>query len=544
MFVNHTEQLTTAESMTMRQKIGQLFMCGFEGVEANPAIKQLIRDKELGGVIYFRRNAASPQQVKELSEQLQAMAAEKGDLPLLISIDQEGGMVARIDENVALMPGSMTLGATRNLEAAYESARLSGMELRAMGINMNFAPVLDVNNNPLNPVIGVRSYGEDPQLVAEMGVAAIRGYEQASVAVTVKHFPGHGDTLVDSHHGLPTIAHSLERLKDIELVPFAAAIQHGVDSIMTAHVNFPALEPGGIPATLSHRVLTGILREQMGYEGIIVTDCLEMNAIDGHYGPANGAVMAIEAGADLVLISHRLEKQIAGIEAVVEAVENGRISEARINASVNRIIALKHKLQAAEASQSVNISAVGAAASITAAEHIYDQSITLVKDSGLLPLNKKEPIYVVWPEVNLRSEVDETIIQLETLGYWLNQMGYQVKEDKIGNYPSDDQVDAILEQSKLYRQVIIVSYNASFSQNQVRLVKGLAASHPSLVVIAGRNPFDLTEFPEVGTYFASYENRPLAMKAAAKVLTGALKPAGKLPVTLSDAYPYGWSATK
>lgn len=261
-----------------------------------------------------------------------------------IAIDQEGGMVARIDhKRVSRIPGNMALGATGNPDYSYGVSRVSAEELLQLGINMNFAPCLDVNNNARNPVIGVRSFGEDPERVAEHGVAVIKAFQEKGLSAAAKHFPGHGDTNVDSHMGLATVEHDLDRLQQVELKPFIEAIRAGVDVIMTAHVIFPAIEPERIPATLSRSVLTGLLREDLAYDGIIVTDCLEMHAIAKFFGIGEGAVNAIEAGADVVLVSHTLNDQIEAIEAVKHAVRTGRISEKTIDAAVTRILALKNK---------------------------------------------------------------------------------------------------------------------------------------------------------------------------------------------------------
>lgn len=328
--------------LTLEQKVGQLLMCGFHSQHADEQITRLIRDYHVGGVIYFRRNVESVDQLTRLSAELQEMAAEAGALPLMISVDQEGGMVARIDqEGMTQVPGNMALGATGNAEYTLECAQILGRELKNIGIDMNLAPVVDVNNNPLNPVIGVRSYGEHAESVAAHGVAAITGYQSQGIAATAKHFPGHGDTAVDSHLGMVTVPHDRNRLEQMELLPFRKAIEAGVDAIMTAHVMFPSIEPEPIPATLSHKVLTGLLREEMGFEGIIITDCLEMHAISKPYGVAEAAIRAVEAGADLILVSHTLQDQVAALEAIVEAVRTGRISEEVIHQAVERIMTWK-----------------------------------------------------------------------------------------------------------------------------------------------------------------------------------------------------------
>lgn len=528
--------------LTLKQKIGQMFMCGFDAVEANPNIESLIRDYDLGGVIYFRRNLRTPAQVAALSNQLQQIASESIDIPLLISIDQEGGMVTRIEQGVSLMPGNMSLGASGDIEAAYQTAYVSGRELRAMGINVNFAPDVDVNNNPLNPVIGVRSYGEDPNLVADMGLAAVRGYESAGVAATIKHFPGHGDTATDSHYSLPIVPHNMERLRSIELVPFQKAIDHGVDLVMSAHVIFPALEQGELPSTLSPKVMNGFLRDELGFQGVVVTDCLEMKAISDNYGFAEGTVLAVEAGVDLVLISHVYEHQIMGINALYEAVQNGRVSEERINESVERILKLKQKLSDQNIQSVITLDQVGQPEWKELASGIYEKSITLVKnDNQQVPLDPLERTLVIWAEVRANTQVVEAIEQEETLGYYLKEQLFDVDEVRVDLFPTTQTVSDLLELSKAYAQIVFVTYDATFSEGQIQIAKELSASGKRFVVVAGRNPFDLMKFPEVRGFIAAYENRPLAMRAVAKVLTGEIKAQGKLPVSITNDYPIGCS---
>lgn len=521
--------------LSLKQKIGQLLMCGFPGLEPTPEIEELVRDGWIGGIIYFRRNLAEPAQAAALSAKLQSFAAEGSGVPLLIAVDQEGGMVTRIEKGVSVMPGAMALGATGDADAAYEAAKVTAAELLAMGINMNFAPVLDVNNNPLNPVIGVRSYGGDPELVARLGTAAVRGYQETGVAATVKHFPGHGDTSQDSHHELPTVPHDRERLDRLELVPFREAVRQGVDAVMTAHLLFPAVEPEPLPATLSPRVLTGLLREELGYGGVIVTDCLEMNAIAGHYGVAEGAVLAVEAGADLVLVSHRIELQRAALDALTAAVESGRLSEERIDRSVDRLLALKARRAvqaAAGTAPAVTGRTLATPASQALAERIGEASVTLVAGE-LQPLERGRNVLVVWPEVRVGSEVDEVLGRKESLGHWLAQLGFVVREERIGIRPTEEERQRVLKLARQGGQAVAVSYNAAFEPEQAALIRDLAEL-PGLRLTAAsvRIPSDLAVLGPVPVYLACYENTPFAMKALARVLGGELLPAGVLPAPI------------
>lgn len=523
----------------IRKKVGQMFMCGFMDTRPNDNILKLITDYNIGGVIYFRRNIGTPEDVYECSAGLQRAAAE----PLLIAIDQEGGMVVRIEDGITLMPGNMALGATRDPEGVREAARISGSELRCLGINMNFAPCVDVNNNPANPVIGVRSYGESPELVGIMGAAAADGYQSAGVAATLKHFPGHGDTDTDSHLALPFIRHDRQRLEQIELAPFRHIIGTGVDAIMTAHVVFPAYEEREIPATLSESILTGLLRKDMGYEGVIVTDCLEMNAISQTVGVGAGAVMAVQAGADLILVSHHFELQVEAIEAVIAAVERGDILESRIDESILRLRQLKAKRETGKL-ESLSFTSIqdrlGTEVSYAFAQSLSERSITLVKDEGNLPLSSLERTYVIWPEVRVNHEIVEALQEEMTLGRALLELIPEVEERVINAAPSQEEIELVLAESSAYKQVVAVTYNAGFSAGQRRILEELTLRRGiQLIVVAVRDPFDYSAIPGIRTYLACYENKPLAMQSIAKVLTGQLPARGLLPVTVGE-YACGW----
>ena len=527
--------------LTLQQKVGQMFICGFDALTPNDHARTLIEEHKVGGIVYFRRNVQQLSQLAELSASLQAMAASGGQLPLIISIDQEGGMVARIDhEGISRIPGNMALGATGSEEYSYQVARIGGQELRALGINMNFAPCLDVNNNPLNPVIGVRSFGEDPKAVAGLGSAAIKGYQEEGVSATAKHFPGHGDTSIDSHLGLASVPHDRARLEQVELYPFKRAIESGVDAIMTAHIAFPAFEPDGIPATLSHAVLTGLLREEMGFEGLIVTDCLEMHAIAKEYGIPEGAVRSIEAGADCVLVSHTLSDQQAAISAVIEAVTSGRIPEERIDASVERILALKKRnADKAGTLEQVDLDLLNGRVKDYLKE-IAGKGVTLVRDNNQLPLAEGEPVLVYWPELLRATQVDEAWSRSYTLGDALTKRGSNVTEIRIGTDLSDEEVEQALKNAGDYSQIVVATYTSEsrLPEGQRKLVEGLLSlGQGKLIVASTRNPYDLNDLPNIPAYLCCYENTPNYMDALADVLFGKVKPEGRLPVSLNDSHP-------
>jgi beta-N-acetylhexosaminidase len=555
---------------SLRDKIGQMVMAGFDGKTPTDEIRTLIRERKLGGVIYFRRNAGSAAEVARLSAELRELAAEATKAPLWIAADQEGGMVARFDQGVTVMPGQMALGAARSARWARETAYASGAQLMRLGVNLNLAPCLDVNNNPANPVIGVRSYGERPELAAELGIAAIRGYREAGVVACAKHFPGHGDTVADSHRELPTVPHDRKRLEAVELLPFRLAAAAGVDAIMTAHVRFPAIEPDGLPATLSPRILRGLLRDEMGYDGVVFTDCLEMKAIADTVGVARGAVMAVKAGADVVLVSHTPALQTAALDALYEAVVNGEIAEERIDESVRRIVGLKARQSAPAVSADRAGAGVGPdfvldGEAAALAREVCRRSVTIVRNErGALPLRRDVPTLVVWPEVRQGTEVDEALARDLTLGRALEPYLGRVKEFRIGADPGEDEVrktlaeivkaleeirerDAIHGQAGSDRaclQVVVGTYNATFAAGQSELVNRLLACEGVRVTAAAlRNPYDLLAFPEVHAYAACYENTPCMMEALAEVLVGETEARGRLPVTLSEPYPFGHGIT-
>jgi beta-N-acetylhexosaminidase len=333
--------------MTLQEKVGQMLLLGWQGKNAdsvNSHAKKLIDELAVGGVIVFTRNAGAPEELKEALNQLQTRAAARGLPPLFVSIDQEGGRVSRLAPPHYVMPPSgREIGMTGDSQQARQAAKSIADVIKPLGFNWDFAPVLDIDNNPHNPVIGERSYSNDPQTVAAMGVAAIQGFQDdGGILACGKHFPGHGDTDTDSHLALPTIRHPRAHLDQVELVPFRAAISAGLEAIMTAHILFPEIDPDR-PATLSPDILTGLLREEMGFSGLIITDCLEMKGVASEWGSPQAAVMAVQAGADLLLCCHTWETQWAIREALVQAVQDHLISEDRIDGSLERIVSAKRK---------------------------------------------------------------------------------------------------------------------------------------------------------------------------------------------------------
>lgn len=323
--------------MTIRDTVGQLLMVGFQGTELSRTFLDWVQEYRPGGVILFSRNLVDPEQVARLTNALQEHAPNP---PLLIAIDEEGGCVSRLPRGFTTFPAASKIATCHSPDVAYGAAEVTARELRSVGINMNLAPVLDVNSNPDNPIIGDRAYGTQPEQVCTYGMAVMQGLEDNGIIPCGKHFPGHGDTMTDSHHVLPVVEADRTRLDAVELEPFRRAIRRGLPATMTAHVRYPALDAEA-PATLSRPILTDLLRNRLGFEGVTLTDDMEMRAILDHQSIGEASVRALQAGADMVVICHRQERQREAVGAIEQALERGELSRERLTASVARIRALK-----------------------------------------------------------------------------------------------------------------------------------------------------------------------------------------------------------
>ena len=512
---------TMIAEMTIEEKVGQLIMVGFEGTQANETIKTHIRERFVGGVVLFSRNIETPQQTAELTNQLQRLAgATVRQIPLFIGIDQEGGWVIRLKEGATVLPGNMALGATDSTALAERAGEITAVELAAVGVNLNFAPVMDVNNNLDNPVIGRRSFGESPELVSRLGVPYIRGLQRKGVLATAKHFPGHGDTTVDSHFDLPTVSHNRERIHTLELQPFRAAIDADVDAIMTAHIVYPAFDPDR-PATLSPTILTDLLRKELSFDGLLITDDMEMKAIDDRYRSGEAAVMAVEAGADIVMVLWTPAKQIEVFDALLSAVKSGRITQARLDQSVERI--LKSKEGAAFDRRFVDPDAVGRTVGGEAhrklAQIIASRAITVVGDrDNLLPITLK-------PETSVLI-VNESPTLLESFKtHHSNTIEVRI--------PEKPELESILPQLTLQAESADVVIAGIINAEQATLVQQISvATTTPVIVIALGSPYTLRGCPAVAASLAAYDLHDASVSAAVEVIVGAREAQGKLPVRL------------
>jgi beta-N-acetylhexosaminidase len=532
----------TLEGMTLEDKVGQLFMVYVHGEAADTDHPDAVASNlerlgaengaafvasyKPGGIIYFdwanfssTDGLTDPEQIAALSSGLQDAA----EVPLLIATDQEYGTVVRIGEPATQFPGSMSLGATRDAEAARRAAEIAGAELRAMGLNQNFAPDADVNVDPANPVIGVRSFGSDPALVAELVAAQVDGYHDGGVAVSAKHFPGHGDTGTDSHVGLPVITHTAEEWERIDAPPFIAAIEAGADLIMSAHLQFPALDDSLTPATLSAPILTGLLRDKLGFEGVIVTDSLEMQGVRTEYGDDRVPVMALQAGADMLLMPPDFP---LAYDAVLTAVSTGELTEERIDESVMRLLLLKYRLGRASDSraESDGPETVGADEHRQVAADIADRSITLLANDGTLPLAAGSVLVTGWGE--------NTTARLTAA---LNTEGLQAEALVTGDEPDADQIKAAVAAAAGRDLVVVSTYNVKAGGAQANLVAELRKSGVPVVIAAVGTPYDAAHLGAVNASLATYSYTETSLASLAKVVTGAVDPTGTLPVDVPDA---------
>lgn len=544
--------------LTLEQKVGQLFVTWVNGKtagEVNPKNQadfgvdtpaQVIEKYHLGGVIYFnnesRDNFDDPVQVAKLSNGLQKAAIASGaHIPLQIAADQEGGTVTRMGAPATEFPNAMAISAGRDTGRATEAATILGRELRAVGINQDFAPDSDVNSNPVNPVIGVRSFSGQPGLASDFVTAEVKGF-QKTVAATAKHFPGHGAAPTDSHTGLPRIDSTEAQWRATDVPPFKAAIATGVDSIMSAHIQFPSLDPSLEPATLSKPIITGRLRDELGYNGVVITDSLEMEGVRKLHSDAEIPVLALKAGVDQLLMPVHLD---VAIGSVLAAVKSGEIPMQRIDQSVLRVLKLKFKrgiLFSPFVDPNRVMQTVGTPSSLKTAQDIADRGITAVaNDAGLLPLKQKPATALVtgWG-----------VSTTATVAQKLTARGTAATAYQTGQAPTDAQIAQAAANAQNVDLVVVLTNNIGGFPRQTKLLDALQATGKPVVAVAAQIPYDAGYPTTVKTWLATYGYITPTLEALTKVILGETKPVGKLPVDIPAGadvqtvkYPFGHGLT-
>ena len=556
---------TTMGGMTLEDKVSQLFVTYIYGQAADvphpknvEAFKEdtpakVVKHYRPGGIIYFnndtRDNIDNPRQIAAFSNGLQRAALDTGmHIPLFIATDQEMGIVTRVGAPATQFPGNMAVCAGRNADDAKQAAAITGQELRALGINLDFAPDADVNSNPLNPVIGVRSFSSDPALASEFVSAQVHGYQDSgertqTVSSTAKHFPGHGDAATDSHTGLPVIQRTMEEWRQIDAPPFRAAAEAGIDMIMTAHIQLPKIDPSGEPSTLSHTVLTDMLRNEIGYKGLVITDSLEMDGVRIMHPDADLPVLALQAGADQLLMAHDLG---LAVQSVMNAVADGRLSEARIDQSLLRILRAKFKrgiLLKPFVNEDDSERLLGTPDHLATASRITDRTVTVLRNEGnVLPLHAA-PAKVFIAGVGA--------VPTQTLTDAFTAHGSATTSQVIKLAPADADITAVVAAAKQADLVVVLTNTMTTAANasQKTLVDQLIATQKPVVAVATRNPYDAT-YAQAGAWLATYSPSAGSMQSVAKVLFGEVPPVGKLPVPLPAAndpativYPLGHGLT-
>lgn len=509
--------------MDWKACVGQRLVGGFPGKEMSPEFIRLVKEYKLGNVILFQHNVESMVQVKQLCRDIQKLVKQETGHYAFITIDQEGGVVTRLPEDGCNVPGAMAVAATGDPENAGTLAKITSEELKYLGVNFNLAPVMDVNNNPQNPVIGVRSYGDTAETVMKFGVASVKGYQEGKVLSCAKHFPGHGDTAVDSHIGLPVIDKSLEELENLELKPFRAVIENGIPAVMSSHILFPKLEPDNIPCTMSKRIITGVLKEKIGFKGLVLSDCMEMDAIQKYYGTANGIVAAMAAGVDMVFVSHTAELLEEGIQAVYKAVEEGKLSLEEMQKSAEKVVSYKEKY----------ITEVQPEKGCTDAQRqqereIRRKSITLTQGK-LFALGEK-PFFTGCAGYRATQASNQEELPETFAGYMAKKLGG--KEFVTTKNPDRKEISEVLEMAKDATSIVIGTYNAHLQPGQKELIRLLSGEQVPVMVVALRNPYDLSDLSENVTGIAAWDNSIMTLELLEEMLRGEWEPQGKLPIRL------------
>lgn len=508
-------------ALSLEEKIGQLFVVGFDGLHAPGYILDWLAQGRIGGIIFFARNIASPQQLTALTQSLHQAAKH----PLMIAVDQEGGAVARLRQGFTESPGAMALGAADSETLAEEVSEMLAHELRAVGINWNLAPVVDMTHDIGNPSVGTRSLGSDPERVGRLAAAQIAGFQKAGVAASAKHFPGLGNTPVDTHHALAVIDAPVSYLWENDLIPFRRVVQAGVASVMMTHVQFTQLDPQ-YPSTMSRHVITGLLREQIGFNGVICTDCMEMNAITLHYSPSESAVRATQGGADMILFSHTAERQSAAYEGLLNAAQRGEIPLDQIDQAVARIAALKARFAI---SDGANPSVIRQPSHLAISQKAARASIALLKSAPeALPLPESHLGLVEFsPDPDSIAMDAAGLICLADLLPGVQRV--LLHPQKI----EETALQAALQTARACQTLIVATRNAHLNDAQRQAAQHLLAQNKQHILLCLRNPFDAEVLRDAQTVLCSFGDSAPSLQAVVDALFGRFTPSGQSPVPLT-----------
>ena len=517
------------KDLSLNEKIGQLLLIGIKGYILSEEMKSMIKEYKFGNFILFAYIIKDLNQLENLTRDIHNEVIKSLGIIPFIAIDQEGGIVLRIKDKHTYYPGSMTLAST-NISNAEKIGHMMGRDLLSLGINMNLAPVLDVNNNPKNPIIGIRSYSDNPEIVSKFGNSLIKGMQEEGIIATCKHFPGHGDVEMDSHLGLPKLNFDISRMDKIELKPFKDAINNGVKNIMTAHIIFKEIDNEN-PATLSENILKGILRNKLKYNGIITSDCMEMKAISEGITTSIGAMKGLKAGIDLVCISRSKDKQINSINEIKKAIDDNYINIEEIDEKVQRILKIKRQLYEVMNQKffnnKENLNIFNDDNNCKIIQNIVDSSLTYV-DGKKLELKGKILLYSCKPYIANIKE-DSTKGDEENIIYLINK---EIPSIYTIEYKKNEYSEELINKSKDYDTVIFVSFNAFSNPLQAKMINELNKICKNFFVISIRNPYDYLKIEKNVNFYTMYECTPNSIRTLVKFLKGEIEAIGKLPINL------------
>ena len=521
--------------MTTKQKIGQCFGIGFSGTSVSEDLRRLVREYKAGNVILFRDNIESSAQVRALCRDIQKLVKDETGYPAFIAIDQEGGAVTRLPEDMVNVPGAMALAASGNVDNVSLAARITAAELRRIGVNFNMAPVLDINYNRDNPVIGNRSFAHNAADAASFAAAAVRAFAEEGLMCCGKHFPGHGDTAVDSHLDLPLVDRSLDELEARELIPFRSAIAAGIPAIMTSHILFPQIENEKLPATMSVKILKCLLRERLGFGGLIVSDAMEMKSVKDFYGISRGCTLALAAGVDIVYVCHESPDMEASLREAASACEDGRIDAKELDASVERILRNKERygafgFDAIENSMEDSMTEINRRKEQNAA--LMQGTLAAREHGKAPPLLGDKPFFagcLAYRSTIASAKPDSS---LSFASWFAGKFSGSFRETPVN--PNAEEIADIVCALPPATSIVLGTYNGHINRGQIDLARALSEAARKrgipFTVVALRNPWDLSLLPR-GVYgLAAWEYSLKSFEAVAAVFRREFNPSGILPV--------------
>ncbi len=504
-----------------KKDIGNFFVIGYQGVNPTDEFLKFVEEWQIGGVIVFARNIDRPENMTKALKRIEEAAGRK----IFTAIDQEGGLVMRLLQDCSLFQSAMGLAATGDVEMVEASHHAMAKEMLAMGLNWNLAPVLDINH-PDNPGIGARSFGDCAEAVSKYGIAAIKGLQKAGVLACAKHFPGKGNARVDSHLTLPIIEKTAEHLNQHELLPFKRAIAEKVAAIMTAHVFFPAFESApDLPATLSKSVLTGLLRNQLKFDGLLITDDLEMGAITEKYGIAEAAHLSFAAGADLLLICHQLEQERAAAEKLLSKINSSTEMQKRFSESLARIDRARKRLDSPYRMPDCQSLMLDHEKLV---RETHEKSLRfLAWENEMTGLSSESEITIVYPQISALVQVEETHAGQGLHGLFKNSFKNAMAVEYCPKETQEEIIQKVERLSKKTDKLLFFTYNGHLFNHQIEAARKLSAGYKNAAAVALRNPYDLKFLPEFKTRIATFSFRTPAIQAVLKSLQGQLKPVSK-----------------